>query len=80
MNFRVQNPGADPAPGLAGFDNLSIGETSYWCPTAREDNISTPPDLVGVYVRTRHVYMTGFIGDETVLEETTVIRIEPEAE
>ncbi len=52
----------------------------YWCPTDREDNISTPPDLVGVYVRTRHEYMTGFIGDETILEETTVIRIEPEAE
>lgn len=58
--------------------NVSIDR--YWCPITREDSMSGPPDLVGVYVKTRHTYMTGFIGESTTLEETTVIRIEPEAD
>lgn len=52
----------------------------FFCPTDRKAGIADPPDLVGVFVQTRHTYMTGFLGDSRTLDETTVIRIEPEAE
>ncbi len=68
----------DPTP------HFQCGPTSvdrFYCPTDREASLGAVggPDLVGVYVKTNHTFMTGFIGDRTQLDSTTVIRIEPEA-
>ncbi len=49
-----------------------------WCPLDRKTDIDgAGPDYVGVYVETRHQYLTGFIGTEEMLDETTVVRLEP---
>jgi hypothetical protein len=34
-------------------------------------------DYLGVYVRARHVFITGFFQDEQQLSERTVMRLEP---
>lgn len=74
-----QSDGVTPT-GYFGCDPVTSVDR-FWCPIdEREDSISGPPDYVGVYVKTKHTYMTGFIGDETTLDATTVIRIEPEAD
>lgn len=50
----------------------------YWCPTGRETQASVGTDYIGVYVRTRHNYLTGLFGAQTDLEATTILRIEPD--
>lgn len=71
----------DPITGVRtdnfGCVPLTSVDTAF-CPLLREDSLSGPPGLVGVYIQTRHEYITGFIGDTKELNETTVIRIEPE--
>jgi len=50
----------------------------HFCPLDRDSSIEPPgPGYVGVYVETRHQYLTGFFGQEQVLTDTTVVRIEP---
>ncbi len=49
-----------------------------WCPLDRETDIDGDgPDHVGVYIESRHQYLTGFIGTRQLLNETTVVRLEP---
>lgn len=50
----------------------------YWCPTTRETRASVGPDYVGIYIRTKHNYLTGMFGAQTDLESTTILRIEPD--
>ncbi len=56
----------------------------YWCPAAlngqdgREIRASGPPDYVGVYVQTRHEFVTGLFGSSINLEDELVMRIEPQ--
>ncbi|MBL8775098.1 MAG: pilus assembly protein [Acidimicrobiales bacterium] len=56
----------------------------YWCPAAlngqngREVRASGPPDYVGVYVQTRHDFITGLFGPGMNLEDELVMRIEPQ--
>lgn len=49
----------------------------FWCPGDRDSSIGSA-DYVGVYIQTKHQYITGFFRDSQLLDETTVIRIEPE--
>ncbi len=50
----------------------------HWCPTTRETQASVGTDYVGIYVRTKHSYLTGMFGAQTDLEATTILRIEPD--
>jgi Flp pilus assembly protein TadG len=50
----------------------------FWCPRDRETRASGPPDYVGVYVRSRHSYITGLFGDDIDLTDEIVMRIEPQ--
>lgn len=56
----------------------------YWCPAAlngqngREVRASGPPDYIGVYVQTRHEFITGLFGPGINLEDELVMRIEPQ--
>lgn len=50
-----------------------------WCPTDREAGALVGPDYIGVFVQTQHNYMTGFFGDSSTIEATTVLRIEPDS-
>ena len=49
-----------------------------WCPTSREAQASVGPDYVGVFVQTKHNYLTGMFGAQTDLAATTILRIEPD--
>jgi hypothetical protein len=52
----------------------------YWCPRDRkvaQAGPNGPPDLVGVWVRLRHHYVSGLVGDSVELDSTTVMRVEP---
>jgi len=50
----------------------------FWCPGTRNAGLGDNSDLVGVYVNTTHVYLTGFFGERQTLDATTVIRVEPD--
>lgn len=51
---------------------------SNWCPTARLNHQSDPPDYVGVYIKINHSYFTGFFGaGPKVMTDKAVLRIEP---
>ncbi|HMQ24628.1 MAG TPA: pilus assembly protein [Acidimicrobiales bacterium] len=56
----------------------------YWCPSAlngqdgREVRASIGPDYVGVYVQSRHDFITGMFGPGLNLEDELVMRIEPQ--
>lgn len=56
----------------------------YWCPSAlngqdgREVRASVGPDYVGVYVQTRHNFITGMFGSGMDLDDELVMRIEPQ--
>lgn len=55
-----------------------IAVDRFWCPGDRETSLTGPPDLIGVYVNSTHTFATGFFGDTKMLEEQTVIRLEPD--
>jgi Flp pilus assembly protein TadG len=50
-----------------------------WDPTTRNDQLSDPPDYIGVYVRTRYLSKTGvsFFGNQTITR-TSIYRIQPD--
>lgn len=56
----------------------------YWCPAAlngqdgREVRASVGPDYIGVYVQTRHNFITGLFGPGLNLDDELVMRIEPQ--
>jgi Flp pilus assembly protein TadG len=60
--------------GANGCSSNSVNAT--WCPTSRIDDQSTA-DYVGVYVRIRHPYITGFFGTGLTMYQRSVMRIEP---
>ncbi|MGB5755281.1 MAG: TadE family protein [Acidimicrobiales bacterium] len=49
----------------------------FWCPADRNTSLSGALDLVGVYVRTDHHYITGVIGQTQDLSGSTVSQVEP---
>lgn len=64
----------------------------YWCPTAttatspaqtgRKVAISGsggPPDYVGVWVKVKHTWLTGLFGNNLIMTDSTVMRMEPQA-
>jgi hypothetical protein len=67
---------SDLDTAIADFDCSSAGD-NFWCPTSRNASLSGPPDYVGVWVRVRHDYFTGFFGDGMDLTRTKIMRLEP---
>ena len=63
-------------------DHFRCGLTSidrFWCPTTRKATLSgTGPGYVGVYIQLSHEMITGFFGQDRLLTDHRVIRIEPE--
>lgn len=71
----------DPVTGV-DTGHFGCGPSSidrFWCPSDRETSISTGTDYLGVYVETRHQFITGFFRDGRDLTETKIIRLEPDA-
>lgn len=72
--FAEKEDAAGVPTGKFGCGTLDFN----WCPTTRETKASVGPDYVGVYIRTKHGYLTGMFGAQTDLEATTILRIEPD--
>jgi hypothetical protein len=51
----------------------------YWCPSTRRDQLSGPPDFVGVHIAIRHHNPTGLFGTIKDFDDEVVMRIEPTA-
>lgn len=65
----------DPTPHFRCVDSSSVDDA--WCPGDRDTSIENA-DYVGVYIETEHRFLTGFFGESRLINETTIIRIEPE--
>jgi hypothetical protein len=62
------------------YQNRSGG----WCPTGRKiaatnDAGGGPPDYLGIYLRVDHHYLTGLFGKVKTVEQTIIIRLEPQS-
>lgn len=70
---------ADLSRPLSDFGCLTPGSLdSSWCPMGRSIAITDPPDYIGVYLETTHVYATGMFGNDVTISDETVMRIEPQ--
>ena len=67
----------DLARPIAQFGCLTGGPDTAWCPTARKDRLSDPPDYIGVYMKVQHKYATGVFGGTKTLTDTVIMRVEP---
>jgi hypothetical protein len=69
---------------------IQIGDVDYfkciltsdpacgWPPTDRKDGpLTADVEFLGVYVRYRHEYITGFFGSEFTVERASIMRLEP---
>jgi len=67
--------------GCSGTDpGDPVGRSAHWCPSDR-NNVQVSADYVGVYVEFQEQWATGFFGPGTfTISETTVMRIEPNAD
>lgn len=65
----------NPTPHFRCAEDTAVDR--FWCPAERDSSIETA-DYVGVYIKTEHDYITGFFGESRELDDTTIIRIEPE--
>jgi len=58
-----------------------VSPDRYWCPLTRKTATSgpnSPPDYIGVWIRARHVPLTGVIIDaDRYVETHSVLRVEP---
>ena len=65
----------------ASFTNsCTTGPDHYWCPSSRLHVLSgsAVPDLVGVYIRINHNYVTRILGTSRTLSDQAIMRIEPQ--
>ena len=62
----------------ASFTNsCATGPDHWWCPSSRLHHLADPPDLVGVYIKIKHNYVTGILGSWRYLSDQAIMRIEP---
>lgn len=60
--------------GCQTGENLDIA----WCPTTRKVTQSgTGPEYVGVWIEVRHDWVTKMFGNHLILDDQSVIRLEP---
>jgi Flp pilus assembly protein TadG len=57
--------------------NLGTAD-DFWAPTSRNDNLSDPPDFIGVYVRTRYDTKTASFFSAITITKTSIFRIQPD--
>ncbi len=49
----------------------------FWCPTTRQVRQAVGADYLGIYIRLRHEQITGIYGDEIIITDRSVMRLEP---
>jgi hypothetical protein len=50
----------------------------FWRPTTRNDNLSDPPDYIGVWIRTTYNSKTGTFFDDMTITKLSIYRIQPD--
>jgi hypothetical protein len=68
-HFGLTNP--------ADFDCDGASPSRFYCPTSRRVAVNDPPDYLGIYIQTRHSFLTGLFGSGRTLERTSIVRLEP---
>lgn len=58
---------------------LDVYDYRSWCPADRDADQASA-EYFGVWLQVRHDYLFPIIGDDTLIERTAVMRIEPEVE
>ncbi len=66
--------GCDPTP-----DPLPDPDR-HWCPSDRIVSVGTGLDYVGIWMRVNHSYITGLFGTGITFEDTTILKVEPQAQ
>ena len=66
-----------------GCQEIALGDPvdspdRFWCPGDREVSVGSGLDYVGVYIRITHRYITGLFGDDIVVEDQMVLKVEPQ--
>lgn len=56
----------------------SGGPDATWCPNKRKVTLSgTGPEYIGVFMKIRHPWLTRMFGNDVILTDKSVIRLEP---
>lgn len=50
----------------------------FWCPSDRVVSVGTGLDYVGVWMSVSHSYITGLFGSGITLQDTTILKVEPQ--
>jgi hypothetical protein len=65
-------------PSKMKFGCKPTSPDRFWCPSARKvTQIGTGPDYVGVWMKIRHPWVTKMFGNDVMLTDQSVIRLEP---
>jgi hypothetical protein len=70
-----------PDTDFAGGTCAASSPDWNWCPTdrlARQSGVGGPPDYLGVWIRIRHDFVTGFFGGSMTITDSAVMRLEPQ--
>lgn len=70
----IRTAGGDATGNFGCSAGVSVDR--HWCPASRNTRLGES-EYVGVYIQSRHDYITGFFGASTTLHDTTIIRLEP---
>jgi hypothetical protein len=86
----IKPVGSTNQVGVSGSCNTYAGDTvrsvpndlgtadNSWAPATRRDNLSDPPDYIGVWVRTTHDAKTGTFFDDMTITKVSIYRIQPD--
>lgn len=66
------------AGSMLGFGGSSGHKDRFWPPALRRDRLSQEPDFLGVWVRTVHHGVLGFVFEDIAITRTSVVRIQPD--
>jgi Flp pilus assembly protein TadG len=64
--------------GTIPTSSLGFPQDDFWAPATRNDNLSDPPDYIGVWVRTKYTSTTGTFFKDITITKTSVYRIQPD--
>ena len=64
--------------GTIPTDSALFAADDFWAPTSRNDNLSDPPDYIGVWIRTTYNSKTGTFFDDMTITKLSIYRIQPD--
>jgi Flp pilus assembly protein TadG len=63
---------------MPGTWTCSVGPMVNYCPPTRKVGLNDPPDYLGVYIETKHNWITGLFGSSITMSDTAITRLEPQ--